>query len=32
MVTRRGFLKGILAAAAAPAIVKAGSIMKINPT
>lgn len=30
-ISRRGFLQGILAAAAAPAIVKAGSIMRINP-
>lgn len=29
---RRGFLRGILAAAAAPAIVRAGSLMRINPT
>jgi hypothetical protein len=28
---RRGFLAGILAACAAPAIVRAGSLMRVNP-
>lgn len=31
MITRRGFLAGMLAACAAPAIVKAGSLMRIDP-
>ena len=31
MINRRGFLGAILAAAAAPAIVKAGSLMRIDP-
>jgi hypothetical protein len=31
IITRRGLLAGILAACAAPAIVKASSIMTINP-
>lgn len=30
-ITRRGFLQGMLALAAAPAIVKCGSLMRINP-
>jgi len=30
-LNRRGFLAGMLAACAAPAIVKAGSLMRINP-
>ncbi len=31
MTTRRGFLAGILAAAAAPALVRAGSLMPVAP-
>jgi hypothetical protein len=31
MMTRRGFLKTCLSLAVAPAIVKAGNIMRINP-
>ena len=31
MTDRRGFLKAMLAACAAPAIVRAGSLMRVNP-
>lgn len=32
MISRRGFLSGILAAASAPAIVRASSLMKLPPS